>query len=258
MSTVWNNPNAALPQQVGGFGMDGGAITIDQIKQMNGMPSSCYDFALYDSFRIKGGTAMTTIQMPTSLFAIPQGIQTSVINDGTQTYFKAFSDTNMIQAKQIPKGRLFQVNSLQIKVRTIGALPSISTSGNNVGLPTNGGFQTNFTPPFSDLNTLLNQCFLRFHVGTKDYIEGTLDQFPSAFGITGAGMGAATTASLELWDGVAQNGFGQARLFTMPYFIPDLMNFQVDFFFYNQWTPASNYDFVVYCILDGWLYEQLQ
>lgn len=258
MSYAWSNPENPLPSRVGGFGMSADVINIDDIRNNNGMPGSFYDQCYYDSIRLAGNTTFANFQNPTSFFAIPQGGQTNVANNPAQTYLKAFSDCNTKQAKQIPKGWLFQVNSIQIKVRTVGNLPTIATSGNNIGLPTNGGIQTNNTPPFADLNTLLNQMFIRLEIGSKTYVEGTLDMFPTAYCMSGAGMSATTASTTTLYDGFAQNGMGIPRIFTAPYFIPDLMNFQVDAFVYNGWTTPANYDFLVYCILDGYLYQNLQ
>lgn len=258
MSYAWSNPENPLPSRVGGFDMSTAGISPDQARAMDGMPNSFWDQCYYDSIRFAGATSTSSFQSPTSFFAIPQGQQTQVANNTAQTYIKAYSDCNIKQGKQMPKGWLFQVNSIQIKVRTVGNLPTIATTGNNIGLPTSGGPTANNTVPFADLNTLLNQMFIRLEIGSKTYVEGTLDMFPTAFCMSGAGMSSTTAATTTLYDGFAQNGMGIPRLFTAPYFIPDLMNFQVDAFIYNNWTTPTGYDFLVYCILDGYLYQNLQ
>lgn len=223
----------------GAMNLDG--ISADIIKSSGpGVIKNVYPFVLWDTVRITNNVAIptTTIRM----FQVQNGGNTNTIGGGV-AYQKNVCDTNLIQAGQLPRGRIMIVNQIEVQICLTGNAPTVATSGNNNLLPTSQGFTANITSAFSDIRTFLQQGYGIIKIGTRGYSEGLLYDFPSSVGINGFGFGfpATTGVTNSTIDSYAQNGFGLAWSYPdNPYYIVAGDNFEFDIQFPNAFTVQAN------------------
>lgn len=228
-------PSFNLP---GVMNLDG--LSMDILKSSGpGVIKNVYPFVLWDTARITNNVLIpsTTIR----LFQVQNGGNTNTIGGGVQ-YQKNLCDTNLVQAGQLPRGRVMVVNQIEVQITLTGNAPLTSTTGNNNLLPTTQGFSANTTSAFSDLRSFLQQGYGKIKIGTRDYSEGLLYDFPPSVGMSGFGFGiGATTGQTINIDSYAQNGFGLAWSYPdNPYYLVAGDNFEYDIVFPNSFTVQAN------------------
>ena len=200
------------------------------IKAQPGTPVDALDWVHYDQFRFKPATAVGTT--PQRLFQIPVGAQAQVFNAAGETYTKDDIDTNQELNSQLPSGEAIIVDSIQVRLVIPGQTDTTyPTSGVGTEQPTNTAAAAK-SDSVNQLQAMLEQATLKFHVGTKDYEQGPLCLFPTEFGISGF-AGAATSNGNE---SVANNGFGRPRLLMIQRLIPPQVNFWVEIRFIQALT----------------------
>jgi hypothetical protein len=244
----------------GGFGKyrgpgSGGApsLTMAGVKGPNGETyKDAYGFRLYDTFRIKAGTAIPTSEF--YFFQIPIGNQTSGLNFAAQ-YAKTKIDTNMQSNGQIQKGRLFVVHSMQFRLIESGATDTTyGSSGAGTEMPTAPAGAAAVSA-VNEEKALLEGGFGTFVVDNRDFEEGKFIHFPSPYGISGfAGGGIPGTSNTDA-VAVANNGFGRPYRFPIPRYLDGLRQFQVKSQFAYPITPTRNSN--LECCLEGFLYRDV-
>lgn len=222
----------------GAMNLDG--ISPDIIKSSGpGVIKNVYPFVLWDTVRITNNVLVpsTLIRM----FQVQNGGNTNSIGGGV-AYQKNLCDTNLVQAGQLPRGRIMIINQIEVQIVLTGNLPTVVSSGSGLLLPATQGFTANTTSAFSDLRTVLQQGYGVLKIGTRPYSEGLLYDFPSSVGINGFGFGiGATTGQTINVDSYAQNGFGLAWSYPdNPYYIVAGDNFEFDISFPNSFTLQAN------------------
>jgi hypothetical protein len=244
----------------GGFGQykgmgPGGAptLTMDEYVAPNGQRiKDAYGYRLYDTFRIKAGTALPTNTF--LFFQVALGGQVAGLNFTTQ-YAKTKIDTNLQSSGQIQKGRLFVIHSMQIRLIESGATDTTyGSSGAGTELPTApaGAAAVSLV---NEEKALLEGGFCTFQVDNRDYEEGKFIHFPSPYGISGfAGGGIPGTSNTDA-VAVANNGFGRPYRFPIPRYIDGLRQFQVAAQFAYAITPTRNSN--LECCLEGFLYRSV-
>ncbi len=244
----------------GGFGkMTGPGPQGSPVLTMNGIKSptgafykDAFGYRLYDTFRIKAGTALNTSTF--LFFQIPIGQQQAGLNFTTQ-YAKTLIDTNMQSAGQIQKGRLFVIHSMQIRLIESGATDTTyGSSGAGTEMPTApaGAAAVSLV---NEEKALLEGGFATFQVDNRDFEQGKFIHFPSSYGISGfAGGGIPGTSNTDA-VAVANNGFGRPYRFPIPRYIDGLRQFQVQAQFAYAITPTRNSN--LECCLEGMLYRDI-
>ena len=232
-------------------------VTPNLLKATGGKPiADAFDAVLYDRIRYKAGAAVPTTEQ--QLFTSGFGQSVSVVNAGSETYSKDKFDTNLQEGNRLPRGQFFVIDSIQAKVTISGETDTTyPTSGAGTEQPTDTTAAAAITGS-NLLNAFLDQTYIQLWVGEKAYEEGTLDQFPSQFGISGfAGSGgtASTTAILNT-ETILNNGFGQPRQLLMQRLIPELVNFRVTLRHLQAFTVSRQ--LAVKIMLKGILFRPVQ
>lgn len=220
--------------------------------QSQGPLKNWYDFKLYDTVRLQPNVLLPASQV--DLFQNAVGQQQAIFGTSSTMYTKQFSDTNMRQGGQIPKGRFFIIKSIEVICPLVANLATVSTTGQNIELNTVQGIGT-ATSPGSDARTLLTLGYGYFYYGTKKFQEGQLMAFPCTEGISGYGFGiGATTGQTVQVDGVANNGnLTNPWIFESPHGIQQQMNFQFTIQFFNPFTVLALTSQVIKVSLNGML-----
>lgn len=204
-------------------------------KRLKGaIPKDAFGTRLYDTVRLKAGAAVPNNAV--SLFQIPLGQNTAVINAATEVYPKSFVDTNLTTAGMLPAGYAMYVRSIQaIVLATAGTDTTYPTSGPGTELPSDPTAAAAVAAA-NLINAITAECYLRTYVGSKEYEQGLLRHFPSAYGLSGfAGFGVSTN-----FEGVTNNGFGRAWNMPIEREIPPLTNFRIDLQFIQSLTITRN------------------
>jgi hypothetical protein len=237
--------------QFSGPGPGGQPVLTGDDVMINGkLVKDALGYRLYDTFRAVAGTAMPTNVF--NFFQIPQGAQTGGFNFTTQ-YSKTLIDTNIGTNGQIPKGRFFQIHSVQCRVLMTGATDTTyGSSGIATQMPTNAAGAAAISA-VNEEKEILEAGFLTFVVDDRSFEQGKLIHFPSPYGISGfAGGGIPGTSNTDA-VAIANNGFGR------PYRLPVIRNldglrqFRVDVQFAYAFTPNRNFNLEV--CLEGLLYR---
>ena len=240
--------------------MDFDGVTSDQMQQMfqsgKGVWKNWYDFKLYDSVRLQPNVLLPASQVV--LFQNAFGQQQAIFGTASTMYTKQLSDTNMMAAGQLPRGRFFIVHSIEVIVPLTGNLPTIATSGQGIELPTVQGISTNVSNAASDARVLLTLGYGYFYYGTKRYQEGQLLAFPCSEGISGWGfdIGATTGQTLQV-DSIANNTINGVGpwCYQSCHGLQQQMNFNFTIQFFNPFTVIANSSQVIKVSLNGWLYD---
>lgn len=209
-----------------------------------------FDHVRYDSLRFAAGAATPTSEF--RLFQVPLGQNQTVANNAAQAYTKSEVDTNMEASGQLPAGQEMIVNSIQVYLNIPGQTDTTyPTSGAGTQLPTD----TTAAAKVSGVNLLkavTTQAVINFKVGEKDYEGGPINQFPSAFGISGFAGAADSTGN----ESVSNNGFGRERVLFEPRQIPELVNFAIKLRFIQALTISRQ--FILTVQLHGILIRPVQ
>jgi hypothetical protein len=196
---------------------------------------------IYDRQRYVSGTAVPTTQIV--VFSTPVGQQKTVINSPATTYSATLIDTNVSQANQLPKGDIFVITSIQVKLEFVGAIDTTITSGEAL-VPTPTG-----TPPSvtNNMRCALYGGYIQLKLGPINYELGPLWQYPAGpYTLSGmAGAGISTTSS----ESFIQNGFGRPRECKPWHVIDPGRSFMILLQWIDAWTPQSL--FYLTFILDG-------
>jgi len=213
-----------------------GLINLDDLsgpefRQIKGKLKNVRDDVLFDSGRFKAAGAIP--QGAVTLFAVTVGNPTTLLNDVAVQYTKDESDTNMHgQGGLLGSGDQMVIASIQSMV---------ACSANAFGTAP-GAATVDCTPTALAVNTsagatntvlgIVQNCRLRFRVDdSRDYENGTLDFFPSEFGLTGfAG---------SQQEGVAQNGGLKARYLSRVRHLKSLQRFAIILEFTRAITTAT-------------------
>jgi hypothetical protein len=213
-----------------------GIINLDDLsgpefRQIKGKLKNVRDDVLFDSVRFKAAGAVP--QGAVTLFSIPVGQGTALINDAALPYTKDESDTNMHgQGGLLGSGDQMVITSIQ-------AVVACSANAFTTGP---AALTVDTTPVALAVNTshgatntvlgLTQNCRLRFRVDdARDYENGTLDFFPAEFGVTGfAG---------SQQEGVAQNGGLKARYLSRVRHLKSQQRFAVILEFTRPITTAA-------------------
>lgn len=214
-------------------------------------------YRLYDTFRVKAGTAIPTT--PFQFFTTPLGQRTAGLNFAT-TYAKNLQDTNMRSTQQLPKGQFFRIGSMQIRCTITGSTDTTyGSSGPGTELPTDPAYAVAVAST-NMVAAILEASFYTFKVATKDYEQGRGDMFPCFYGYSGFAGGGAdpniSGAELSTFESVTNNGFGKPWIFPIPRDIDQLRDFSVQGEFAYELTPRRN--FTLTCILEGLLLRPVQ
>lgn len=211
-----------------------------------------YGYRLYDTWRIKAGTAIPTSEF--QFFQIPQGGQQTGLNFATQ-YPKTVIDTNIKAAGQIQKGRLFRIISMQVRLLETGATDTTyGSSGVGTELPTAPAGAAAVSVA-NEFQALMEGSFYTFQVDDRDYEQGKGSHFPSPYGYSGfAGGGIPGTSNTDT-VAIVNNGFGRFYQFPVIRNIDGLRQFSVAFQFPYAITPTRNSR--LECCLEGLLYRSV-
>ncbi|HEX9005397.1 MAG TPA: hypothetical protein VGB07_36155 [Blastocatellia bacterium] len=224
---------------------------------------------MWDTARYQAGFAMPN--GITELFKIQRGQKAFVINNPAAEYVKRRFDTSLDNNNQIPKGKQFVVNSIQVAVVTLGNLHGSNGTGDNVGLainPGGPGGTNNFGPITTAtglMQAILSTMFIDTEFGETDkrYESGPLSFFPCRYGASGfaavaaqppdatnnAGLGGTTTNALsETW---VQNGCFREEPLAFDRILESLDTFNIKLSSDVPFVP--NQDFQIQVILDGYL-----
>jgi hypothetical protein len=209
---------------------------------------------MYDTFRIKAGTALNT--SPFTFFQTPIGQQQAGLNFTTQ-YAKTFIDTNMKQAGQIQKGRLFRIISMQVRIVETGATDTTyGSSGAGTEMPTapTGAAVVSAT---NEIKALMEGSYYTFNVDDRDFEQGKGVHFPSPYGFSGFAGSGAPGGSGAGTDAIAvvNNGFGRYYQFPVIRNIDGLRHFDVSGQFAYAITPTRNCN--IECCLEGLMYRSV-
>lgn len=211
-----------------------------------------YGYRLYDTVRIKAGTALSTAEF--QFFQIPVGQNTTGLNFAT-SYPKTFIDTNIKAAGQIQKGRLFRIISMQIRLVESGATDTTyGSSGAGTEMPT-APTGAAAVSAVNEEKALLEGSFYTFQVDDRDFEQGKGIHFPSPYGFSGfAGGGIPGTSNTDA-VAVVNNGFGRFYQFPVIRNIDGLRQFTVKGQFAYAITPTRNSN--IECCLEGLLYRSV-
>lgn len=224
---------------------------------------------MWDTLRYQAGFAMPS--NPLELFRIQRGQKAFVANNPTSEYVKRRFDTSLDSNNQIPKGKQFVINSIQVAVVTIGNLHASNGTGDNVGLainPGGPGGTNNFgaiTTATGLMQAILHTVFIDTEFGETDkrYESGPALMFPCRYGASGfaalaaqppdatnnAGLGGTTTNALsETW---VQNGCFREEPLAFDRILESLDTFSVKVSSDVPFVPNQDFQFQV--ILDGYL-----
>lgn len=229
------------------------ALTLDGVVNANGtVYKDAFGFRLYDTWRIKAGTAIPTNEF--QFFQIALGGQQTGLNFAT-AYQKTKIDTNITSAGQVQKGRLFRIISMQVRLLETGATDTTyGSSGVGTELPTApaGAAAVSLTNEFQ---ALLEGSFYTFQVDDREYESGKGPHFPSPYGYSGfAGGGIPGTSNTDTLA-IANNGFGRFYQFPVIRNIDGLRQFTVKAQFPYAITPTRNSRLEV--CLEGLLYRSV-
>lgn len=214
------------------------------VRNMDSIPvngqriADAYGYRLYDQFRFQSGTAVS--QAPFRFFITPQGQQQAGQNFTTQ-YFKTLIDTNLEQAGAVPKGRYFEVHSIQCRILMLGATDTtVGSSGIATQIPTNAAGAATISAT-NEIVEVLEGGFMTFVVDSKNYEQGKLIHFPTPYGVSGfAGGGIPGTSNTDV-VAVANNGFGRPYRLPVPRKLDGLRQFYVEAVFPYAFTPNRNF-----------------
>lgn len=235
------------------FGYEGGPPRL-------AMPTEKYQdvmrFEIYDTLRFVKGLPISATAL--RLFGVPLGQAAQVANAKHLTYTKLECDTNLKNPSQLPTGKAFYLDSIQVDVLNI--------AGFGYNSPDNPSHQTNHTQPVNEIGSatqlvkhLQDTVILRTTFGNdKDYETGLIKFFPPAYGISGF-AGGVTGSGQNLphhFEAVAQNGFGRARQLLSPRTIKSQENFEATIEPNVPFTPDQ--DFQIRVILSGVQSRQVQ
>lgn len=218
--------------------------------------ASLYGLRLFDSARVKAGTALPTSEF--ELFANPVGTQQTELN-GTTQYTKSFIDTNMRTTRQLPQGQEAWITSIQVRVLISGALDDTTQTGANLGLANAPGIGSTLAAADDALAVNLAQAalegiYLRFYYNSTVFEEGPLWGFPSRYGVSGFSGAAAyvpgTAGTTIMQNETAiNNGFGYVFRLPVVRHIDSLYQFSCTLQPYNNFVPTNN--FRIQTILEG-------
>jgi hypothetical protein len=211
-----------------------------------------YGYRLYDTVRIKAGTAIPTSEF--QFFQNPLGSTVAGLNFAT-TYPKTLIDTNIKASGQIQKGRLFRISSMQIRLVESGATDTTyGASGVGTELPTAPAGAAAISL-VNEEKALMEGSFFTFQVDDRDYEQGKGVHFPSPYGFSGfAGGGIPGTSNTDA-VAVINNGFGRFYQFPVIRNIDGLRQFTVTGQFPYAITPTRNA--TLECCLEGLLYRSV-
>lgn len=238
--------------QIQGPGAGGSAaLTMSGIPVQGRRIADSLDYVLYDTQRVKAGTALPTAEF--RFFTIGLGGQQAGLNFATQ-YEKTKIDTNLDQQAVLPRGWFFRVFSIQCRIIFTGATDTTyGASGPGTEMPTNPAPAAIISAP-NEEKAILEGGYQSFHVGDKDYEEGKFIHFPSEFGISGFAGGGRDDEVDNC--AIANNGFGHARQLRVPRDIGELRNFRINAFFAYAITPNRNFN--IEMALRGRLWRNVQ
>jgi hypothetical protein len=232
--------------------LDGYRFTNAQGQQQ--VAKDAYGYRLYDTWRIKAGTAIPTSEF--QFFQIPLGGQTAGLNF-TTTFNKTLIDTNIAANGQIQKGRLFRIISMQIRLIETGSTDTTyGSSGAGTEMPT-APTGAAVVSGANEEKALLEGSFYQFKVDDRTYEVGKGIHFPSPYGFSGfAGSGApgGSGAGTDAFA-VVNNGFGRYYQFPVIRNIDGLRQFSVTGQFPYAITPTRNT--TLECCLEGLLYRSV-
>lgn len=219
-------------------------------KLKGGLPKDAFGTRLYDTIRLKAGAAVPVTAV--SLFQIPLGQNTAVVNAPTEVYPKSFVDTNLTTAGLLPAGYAFYVRSIQAILSASAATDTTyASSGAGTELPTDPTAAAAVAAA-NLISAVTKECYLRTYVGTKEYEQGLLLHFPTKYGLSGfAGFGVSTN-----FEGVTNNGFGREWELPIEREIPPLTNFRIDLQFIQTLTITRN--ITIQVALEGILLRPVQ
>ncbi len=241
-------------------------ITVEDRKLLEGkILKDAIDHCFYDTRYLVAGTVVPTGQF--KFFQIQDGQNDTLINNSAVSFAKSRQETNMNQAGQLQRGRFFILESIECKVTIPANLDLTLQSAGNTTLPLATGTFAAADATHSGIvtanveNAVINSLFLQSFCGEKTYEEGTADLFPSQFGISGYSgnleLGTVTSGSnISVNDGVANNGFGRARVLRMPRVIVNGVNFGINAQFFNAFNPGRN--LAIKVIYSGILFRNVQ
>lgn len=212
---------------------------------------SARDFHLYDTWRVKAGTALPTASF--KFFVIPLGSAQAGLNFAT-TYTKTEIDTTMEQAGMLPRDTVMRVDSIQVRILITGATDTTyPASGIGTELPSNPAPAAIVSAP-NEEHAILEGGWGQLHVGTKDYEKGKLIHFPAEYGMSGFAGGGRDDEVDNV--AIANNGFGRCHKLTVKRWIGELRNFYFEMAFPYAITPNRN--FTIEVCLDGVLWDSVQ
>lgn len=210
-----------------------------------GQGKSIYALDMYDSIRIKGGTAVA-LGTKRTLFKKPVQAQEVVFNS-TETYQKSYTDTNYPGTDQgLPDGQMALVYGIATQVFIPGEKPATaSTSGDNVTLPTVPG--TLATVAASDAfraynvwDTLDKSLYQAFVFQSVEFDNGRLSHFPCPFGPNGVGTGILGTAAQLTNETGINNWNGEYYNMLVWRYLPSLKPFGINVSVQNGFTPPCD------------------
>lgn len=225
------------------------------------MPSDKYQdvmrYEIYDTLRFVRGFPVKAAAL--QLFAIQLGQQTQAANAPHLSYSKLECDTNLKNPRQLPKGKTFLLDSIQVDILNVAG-HAYNQTGEGVS------YDTDHTRPVTEIGSatqlvkhLMDTVILRTTFGSdKDYETGLLKFFPSAYGMSGF-AGGVTGSGQNLphhFESAVQNGFGRARQLLTPRRIEGQENFEAVIEPNIPFVPDQ--DFQIRVILSGVQSRQVQ
>lgn len=179
------------------------AASVSAIQKAGGLASGRRGY-LYDSLTFKQGA--TTGNTELELFNKALNVVGTEIG-GTTTFNKTLVHTNMGDNNKLPLDVVFKYDRLFVHVVSVANQPTFNTAVDTDGAPsTTDGQNAAFSAPSTIMQSIQQNCVLRFSVQGTQLYAGPIFQFPSEFGISGH----ASALGSGLTDGAANNGFGRA------------------------------------------------
>jgi hypothetical protein len=210
--------------------------------------SRLYDYQLYPT---AGQTQLSFYTNP-----IGSGITTAL--GGTVGTAKTKFDTNMQLANQLPSGKAFKVESIEVYFWA----GSVSTANTYTPAPHNffaAVAAVTVMVELDDVDTFYQSGLLQFGVLDKIYVEETpLGCFPPQTGISYSGAVASNSATTAQVGGQIAQGAGRVYELGIPFTLLPAQNFFVNM----QWPGAvatpSGFNARCGVVMNGWFMRATQ
>jgi hypothetical protein len=207
-----------------------------------------YDYVLYPA---AGAQQISFFQNP-----VGQGIATAL--GAVVGSAKTLLDTNMELAGQLPSGKEYLIESIEVKFWA-GASAAANTYTPASPAIFNAVAAAALFAQLSDVNTFYQSAMLELNVLSKNYLRETpLDAFPPKADLALDGFVASNSATTSTVGGQKAKAMGRAYYLEPTVSLQPAVNFEVKLIWPAAVPTPSTFNARMGCVLDGFMMRASQ